>query len=126
MTLRSSFCCGVRELHGISIISDPRQAIGYTVAKTCRPDGFSRCAFILFTAAGGGGVEAAAKGYWHRLRHYIEEQKLGEIVEGPPRRNPNTGNWVIVYIWALDRDALVAWAKKHPAFCVADWKRHRR
>ena len=44
-----------------------------------------------------------------KLWAYIKKHKLGTVMKTRARRNPNSGNNIVVYVWSIDHTAL----KKH-------------
>lgn len=122
MTINHTHCCGVMELHGISwtgTAEDTIRAFAYNFSSNANKwdkkvsGRFYRTrlnAFYILTAV----VEnryGAKSTYGQDLVAYIKEHKLGEIVESPVRKNPNSKNNVQVWVWAPSRDGLANWWK---------------
>jgi len=51
--------------------------------------------------------------YGDMLRDYIINNKLGTITETPETHNPNSGNDIKAYVWAVDHMALYKWYWKN-------------
>jgi hypothetical protein len=51
--------------------------------------------------------------YGKYLREYIEANKLGTVVETVPAVNRNSDNYVVAYLWTLDKPAIKAWVEAH-------------
>ena len=146
-------CCGIKELKGISYVT-PKDAIQDFCFQRTAPDviadGYTGthqsqmvrdilvrqkfgCAFVIFTHASPKGPMSGS--YGENLKAYIIEQKLGNVTIAGKERNPNSGNIVTVYLWAVNHDALFSWWEKNPmseldrknlfdAFTV--WKKSRQ
>lgn len=119
MTSEHMMCCAVNELHGLEGSEDiPKDLIGHLITDYYAPayvddwtgqnveERFTFPAFFIFTQASDGDSE-----YGEELKELIAEKKLGEVVQIGPRKNPNSGNKVIIYTWAIDPDALEAWVQ---------------
>jgi hypothetical protein len=63
-------------------------------------------AFLVFSQAGAGGT------YGEDLAKFIRKNKLGGISTTiNAYKNPNSGNKLRVWLWAVDKKALLAWWK---------------
>jgi hypothetical protein len=51
--------------------------------------------------------------YGENFAAYIREQKLGDVICNNFGVNPNSGNEIKVWMWTLDRPAVIAWAAKN-------------
>lgn len=104
-------CCGVGDIYGLA---------GYTLENieqalkdlTTVPGWGGGCykepgqGFYIFTQ----GAVGSSPAYAEAFKQLIEREKLGVVTESRPNGNPNHNlRPVIVYVWALDFDALAAW-----------------
>lgn len=102
--LEDTSCCGVDEI--TSLNSKPEQ----TLLEVCE-DKYSAWgdgavhAFLIFT-------DAVKYKHGAQLEKYIIKHKLGTIYKtAKSRRNPNSGNQIMVYIWAPNERTLKRWYK---------------
>ena len=58
--------------------------------------------------------------YGERLADYITAQNLGTVTASAINRNPNSGNDVRVFVWAVDKHALTDWWKSTGRFFAID------
>lgn len=89
--LASYLSCGVSTLKGLSH-STPEQIV-YKILRERAPTDYKKIreAFVVFSDT--------SKGPGNRLYAYIKEKNLGNIVEFGPRKNPNTGNLIKLWVW---------------------------
>ena len=101
MYLNEMSCCGAREMHELKFTS-PKTAVKEVVLDKFREgENFSVC---IFTGT------ARAK-YGKSLASYIKEHNLGTVVKVGPIKNPNSGNMIEVWTWAINSRKLKAWAR---------------
>jgi hypothetical protein len=103
--LGETACCGVNEITSLGDFRNSKDAL----QEVCRDMYWyeGNCAFITFTQAGSG------TRYGNNLKRYIESNKLGDVTVSPSKVNPNTGNRVRMFVWAINRPALDRWAYKN-------------
>jgi hypothetical protein len=114
-------CCGIREIsdlhHCRTAASAIRQFIyatepidygGYN-SVTYRRDKFR---YAIFSGINKGSAKVK---YVDRLKAYILENKLGEVVETGWNVNPNSNNKLKVCVWTIDWEALKTWKEKQEA-----------
>lgn len=92
LSVRSTSCCGVRDIDGLSDHSRNMEG----AFRLFWPQ-FTG-AFALFTCP-------TKNKYGERFKKYIEKHKLGSVVETERRKNPNSGNMLRAYLWTLDKKA---------------------
>ncbi len=103
--VRNTSCCGLQEIAGITEHNDPKETISL-VAQNRYEEEDANGAFYFFTDT----HEAKnAK----KLARYIHMNGLGRVTRSRSKRNPNTGNMLIVFMWALNGPALKKWHKAH-------------
>lgn len=90
-------CCGIKEIHNITGLK-PKTIVD-EVTRQWR-DGSRRTAFFFFST-----VSTVKAG--KALAAYIEEKKLGVVTKMPTKRNPNSGNQLDMWVWAVDEKALL-------------------
>jgi len=122
MRLHQMMCCGLRELHGLEWASGsgPVHAMTEFIHVACPKrqeykwrngkymmQYLSRLYFshVVFSEARDGNG-----GYGERFAAYIKKNKLGDVVASQRRVNPNSGNQVKLWVWTLNKQALVKWA----------------
>lgn len=104
--LEDTTCCGVDEINGLE--KKPLE----TLLAVCRDkydawSGGAQHAFIIFTD-----TMSSRRGV--RLAEYITEHKLGVLYKTEKaKRNPNSGNRIMVWIWSPNERELKKWWKKN-------------
>lgn len=96
-------CCGTCELAGL-IYTRTKYAVLH--AANSKP-----CAFVIFTEAQCNDIPPTT--YGKKLSAFIKDNGLGEVVETAEKLNPNSGNMLKVYVWAVDRDSLKTFKLVH-------------
>ena len=121
-------CCGVKEIAGVSSYTGRPEAclldLMSQFVRDARDNQSPYCyvslpaGYFLFTEAR---RPTPAEGstpahYGQDLAAYIEQEKLGAVHLAPIIRNPNSGNFIQTYLWAIDHTAFTAWweAKRPP------------
>jgi hypothetical protein len=103
MDIEETSCCGLRELSDLSdTIADNVRTVWEDMKdhETFYPH-------VFFTDAYARGEKASGtNGY--KLAQLIEKNKLGVITASPAKINPNSGNKLVVWVWTVDKKALVA------------------
>lgn len=107
-------CCGVIEISGISkgrsaegVLKDLFGVDDYDSETTAYLP--SEAPHYIFTQAGN---SRARKGYGYELAAYILKHGLGTVSGSTPARNPNSGRYVTVFTWTIDKPAITRWGKK--------------
>jgi len=101
--LRDTSCCGVDEIEALE------RTAKESLLEICEEKygwGASQQAFILFTD-----IASSTRG--KNLSKYITEKKLGDVIKTAPKTNPNSGNRVTVWVWAINEKSLLAWWNKN-------------
>ncbi len=101
MSIENLTCCGIHELADIDYARNKPEE---TILEICQDiyNNGNNCAFFLFTDIG---KKIAGK----NLEKYIIKHKLGTITKSPAKVNPNSGNSLTIWIWAIQKTNL----KKH-------------
>lgn len=97
MYFRGTSCCGLYELHGISLHpSTPELALNEALFhnRAVPPAGG-----IVFTQAG-------RIAYGVRMAEFIVANGLGTVTRNPPFKNPNTRRQIHTFVWDVNRVAL--------------------
>lgn len=97
MSVRDTSCCGLGEINGLQSMSP--EAIVQQVQNSFRDR-----AFYILTGARAHGFKCGRD-----FCRFIEANKLGTVRETQARRNPNSGNNLRVYIWAVNLRNLAKW-----------------
>jgi len=101
--LRDTSCCGVDEIEALE------RTAKESLLEICEEKygwGASQQAFILFT-------DITTSGRGRKLSKYITDNKLGDVIKTNPKTNPNSGNRVTVWVWAINETALLKWWNKN-------------
>ena len=121
--LMSLECCGIKELHGISnyesayaVLQDLGELTYRHKETSAGPNGklvvldrpFTNFRYVLFSQARTDTV------YGTNLAAFIQKHKLGTLVETGTHVNPNTGNPLKAWLWAVDHDATKTWLEHNP------------
>ena len=105
MTIESTSCCGLKEIESITGESPEELLKGvceYLNAEVWEFD-FS---LLLFTAT-------TDMDEGDNLAKYIKKGGLGTVVKTRPKKNPNTGNRIVAWVWSVNERALRAWCRKN-------------
>ena len=117
MDLRRLMCCGVMEASGVaSSVRNygPKGALRSILnASLINTDSINRkFAFLLFTQA----ISPITMinrdddtKYGDRLKDFILENKLGTVTQTEEVINPNSGNYITMYMWTVDWKAVGKW-----------------
>lgn len=121
----SLICCGVVELDAISYSKSPIDIfINIIDDYYCDPgideaeikhyaenvvdDKFS-AAHAIFTQAS---RTRKKSGYGFNLARYVEKNNLGTVIASAPAKNPNTGNYIVTFVWTINHKELVRYLTK--------------
>lgn len=121
-------CCGTLEAHGISACTTAEQMVKNIILSywdvRARNGGHRNIAsllkgyktpFPIFSAShiifyqAMNPKEDNPRAYGEELLSYLHEHDLGVVVRGMPQVNPNSGNTITPFIWALHPDTLLKW-----------------
>lgn len=101
-------CCGLGEMGGISSFDNPemlcKAALSYRNSLEV-----PIVSHLIFTQASG---TKRLSGYGYNLAKYIIANGLGHVAASEPGENPNSGNYVTVFVWTLNERGIRRWAKK--------------
>ena len=110
MYLKDLECCGIKELDGIKESENTAKRSVLYIAGAQRvaekEDDGDEFAFIIFSD-----TYSAPRG--KALANYITKNKPGSIRKTLSRENPNSGNDLTVWVWAIHQNNLKAWFKKN-------------
>lgn len=95
-------CCGVAELHGIE---DPGHSAWGNLFYLAHSYRQPRCAIWFFTS-----VYAPALG--HEMKRIIQAEGLGVVKSHAPIENPNSGNKITFFSWAIDKEGWAEFCRK--------------
>lgn len=109
-------CCGMREVGGLSSVKDSEKAL-YDICKEMYTQN-KNGAFILFSAP-------ATQKYGDSLKRAIIRNDLGTVQKFRAKHNPNSGNMLNIYSWAVSKQKSRSWYSKEstrrsPKFKVGD------
>lgn len=110
------YCCGVKEIHGIqyhhrflnipctgNYTYEPLSVLEIlTQVRDLYANIGNNRPFLIFTDN-----DNSRKG--EVLAVYIEEHKLGTVQRSQLEYNPNSGNRIVVYVWAVNAEALLSY-----------------
>lgn len=102
-------CCGVGEIDGLSGYDSTQDAL----EALFRDNGIPRQPFVIFTQA----TSQRRESYGDRFKAYLEAEGLGEVSVSGYKANPNSGNFVKVFVWTVNRKAV---DKLYAAFTKAE------
>lgn len=120
ISIKNLECCGVRELHNISHSKSPADTIqllqpyfetvdGNEVGKAGNARTGYQKPFLIFTQASH--AYPTPKNYGNQLRDFIIQHDLGTVtVTESPLANW-TGNYIKVFVWAINPDGIKAYYK---------------
>ena len=101
-------CCGIREIISLrNIISElGAEGVAKAFAKVVAHKALMS-AFVIFSEVREGGNT-----YGQAFNSFIAAKGLGPVLKTETVQNPNSGNFITVYVWQMNRDALKAWHKE--------------
>lgn len=109
LDFQSTSCCGVDEIVDLGSRNTTRGAMLDVCNNYIRRewnnsfvDDFP--AFLSFTGV-------MKYGYGQEFANFIRKNKLGTVRESVARVNPNSGNRIKMWIWAVNRTAMRKWYK---------------
>ena len=105
-------CCGIKEISGISSRQDFTESFIQFIGEqgfypaTKGDKGF--CRFLLFSQASK--TPNPVRGYGERFQKWIRDHKFGKVTStGGDVKNPNSGNYLKIYVWTVDWEAIRKW-----------------
>ena len=105
MSLEELSCCGIREFDGL--VTSPQSNVKEMIKNWLNEkENGSPYTFILFSD-----IHTTTRGI--NTAKYIKNNKLGSIKETRKKRNPNTGNILKIWIWAINEKTTRQWAKQN-------------
>jgi len=107
MSVKHSTCCGLKEFYNLS---QPREQL-YEIYKIRKE---YRFAMALFTD----NFVCERRGMG--LKKLIEKLGVGEVVETPLTKNPNSGRNIRAWIYIIDYPKLKRWALGHGEYIYKD------
>lgn len=113
MRLIREACCGLREIDGLSLDSNARQAMESFITNTLvggfyeGPD--HRWRYAVFTEASNA---LTRHFYGLEFARFIRTHKLGKLVTTSGARNPNSHKHLRAWLWEVDWNAIKKYAKK--------------
>ena len=107
-------CCGLAEINGVSEEGTPKEKL----LSLTNSGPYSILCYnfvqpaLIFT---GSGRTRTPPKYSEDFKAYLEANKLGKVTMIPIGRskNSNSGNYIFVYHWTVDKDRLRAWRRKN-------------
>lgn len=112
-TEQNQFNCAITDIDGISYPTSPKYAL-QDICTCIFVEDDSRTPFYLFTQAQTpANTKARKKTYGADLAAYITRNKLGSVVRTEKRKNINSGNNVVAFLWTINYEATKSWFKKN-------------
>src|SRR5882672_8752359 len=102
LNVRVLQCCGVTEINNLSGFPKAEVALKEFIRN---PGNFDK-AFVLFSSTGP---------YGRAFKDLIQSKGFGSVVEVGPKRTPNTGNQLTLWVWSPDQAAIRASKSKKVA-----------
>ncbi len=103
--------CGVTELDGISSCRPDVAIADLTIWGDSNFYDLEKNIYIFTQAR----KTKAQAGYGFDLANYIENNGLGVVRHSDTAKNPNSGNYVTVFVWTVNHVGLKRWAKQRVA-----------
>ena len=109
MKLYTTQNCGIKELDDLKYpFRSAQEKISAIYGRYLDPKKeVTKCSIITFS-------DRIVSPYGKALASYITENNLGEVIQTPIVRNPNSGNKIILYVWIINMKALKSWIKDNP------------
>lgn len=127
MTVTRMQCCGIIEINGING-REPKDTLLLALTPGLHTPIIHKCGWVVFSQAY---RPYGAATYGIKFKEYLEEHKLGVVVQLESTLNRNSGNTIDVFMWKVDHDALGKWYDEnkpaqetvapgptHPAFVI--------
>lgn len=107
ISIQDTSCCGMHEIENLSEFKGrPKDALSSLLHASQYDSTIRGSAYIIFS-----GVREER--YGQEFAALIKKYKLGTITKAPAKKNLNSGNVILAWIWTLDRRAIQKWAEKH-------------
>lgn len=114
-------CCGIREIAGLSyfrrkpdeamlalcsrLLPEPIRTRKQPYEYLLHPNSM-RFKYFIFSQAG----RRDRYNYGEQFKAYIEKMDFGTVIQTENGHvNPNSGNELVVYLWTINREPLIAW-----------------
>lgn len=104
MGMNNTTCCGIKEYHGISHMSSP-EAVLKEIGKHLFTEGQDRSALVFFSDKVNNG--SGKMGY--ATEKYIKAKGLGRVFSTNPKKNTNSNNDIVMWVWEYDRERFRNW-----------------
>lgn len=100
-------CCALIELDGLGRYKSVRQLILDLCMDYADSDDLQVLgAIVIFTGASS---KKRSPNYSERVYSFIQLNGLGQVYRTEIVKNPNSGNYVTMYTWVINHEALKAW-----------------
>lgn len=110
MYVRSSACCGIKEIADIYESNKDNTEILQELCET-RIGDENYPPYYFFSDTNEDNIKFE---YGKSLVKYIRDNKLGNIISTIPiKNNPNSGNDLKMWVWVVNPKALIKWWKKN-------------
>lgn len=88
----------------LSRISEDTADVAYAIAsRLYHPSRGNPCAFFIFSDI------AADKTASERLANFVATSGFGIMSTSGSRENPHTGNYILIYTWAINHEQFKRW-----------------
>ena len=117
--VRSTGCCGLRELDQLGTEPSAESALLNLRQQFASGGDLSNISFLLFTGVTSRSQEdhtgvSRKDDYGAGFASFIHTEGLGGVVKTEPRQNPKTRNWIACWLWTPDQAAIGKWFAAHP------------
>lgn len=109
MLARTTSCCGLQELTGVSGHEGAEAALKALISYSRGT--IPHCSHLIFTGVTGRS-KTGDDSYGGKLEAYIREKGLGTVTGSQIATNPNSHRRLKVWIWTLDRKAFSSWSRQ--------------
>lgn len=121
ITISDNHCCGVKELSGVrdSYNDGNLDRDLLTISRV-----LVKCAGAAFFT--GAAALKEERDYALTLKVLIEERGLGTVTASPIFNNPNTSNYITLYTWTFNRQAMSKWVEAEDKKLKEKWQRSKQ
>lgn len=109
MTVTRMQCCGIIEINGING-REPKDTLLLALTPGLHTPIIHKCGWVVFSQAY---RPYGAATYGIKFKEYLEEHKLGVVVQLEATLNKNSMNTIDVFMWKVDHDALGKWYEEN-------------
>ena len=109
MYIRDCACCGVKEIANLREYHTTKEAMQDFCRHNLRWGKLATCRHVFFTQATGDNNEK----YGNRFAAFILKHNLGSVVRTKGDVNPNSGNYLIMWVWTVNWKATKNWWKEN-------------